>query len=460
VWIRSLINGVSCIFSSGDYATFYPVAGNEAQKIAAQNVIKKKLKDTLIKNNNGVIQSCQEFKRLLGFDDVTFHDVEIIPEKKVILNDVLNSVVVFLEAKQKDIISSLIIPDLESYRNYISEHLFKSPFRIEKNREIKYLQSFTHFINTKTSKEYKFNVDLIHKYIVRKQNVTKELILGDIPVSPLKKASPLKKSPEKTVQRGGDKSEFYKIIKNNISKEGFLTYYTAVYLPEVLLLGYACLDVFNFNKGLKGFVNMKEINESFGSLNKDGHFDHTSKKLSDNNIITLYKIIVYIKQNMDSKYTSIFDYCYNEMLWMFDIIEKHIKQTDYKLTFDLEKQSLIIDVYKQLYDAQVYLSIRNMRENMTAIDYYESSKGFVNVHTPPKTIKKKGMPNTTMIDYESSDVHTHPKTVTKSPFPKTLKRGRTINPNHKLGNNPLNKINSSTLVRRGRFTRKLRKLRK
>jgi hypothetical protein len=215
VWIRSLINGVSCIFSSSDCATFYPVAGNEAQKIAAQNIIKKKLKDTLIKNNNGVIGNCQEFKRLLDFSDVTFHDVEIIPEKKVILKDILNSVIVFLEEKQKDILSSLIIPDLESYRNYISEHLFKSPFRIEKNREIKYLQSFTHFINTKTNKQYKFNVDLIHKYIVRKQNVTKELILGDIPVSPLKKASPSKKSPEKTVQRGGDRSEFYKIIKNS-----------------------------------------------------------------------------------------------------------------------------------------------------------------------------------------------------------------------------------------------------
>ena len=400
VWLRSILNGVSCIFTNNHTSTFYPIAGNEIQKIAANALIKKQLKDKLEKNNNSVIKSLNDFKECLRYTaDVEFHGKKISSENNLLVSNILTDIIKVLENIQKDIIKSLDpLPDLDSYREVVANSMFKSPFRVVlKTKDIEYVSTFTYFLKEK--KRYSFYPNLIYSLLYKGiKTITREQIIGEellkrisVPVALAVPDSavfqeesdiPIEESNNVKMSGGSHSKETFKhIITLNIDNPGFLSYYTLIYLPEVLYITYSILYSYNFpieyiNTCAKLFNSKHIVNiiESFGKLNKDNKFDYNPKDTNENlkkmdTIFTsLYSILVYVKTNTIPKRHSIFDYCYDEIHWILELSEiSIITKLNIELTED--RQGKVLDIYQELYDSESYLTIMNMREEKSPLDF-------------------------------------------------------------------------------------------
>jgi len=414
VWLRSILNGVSCIFTNADKSTFYPVAGNEMQRAAADALIKKQLTDKLNKNNYGVINSLKDFKKCLLYTDVEFHGKLISPENKIIVDNILNVLINSLEIIHKDLIKSLgPINDLVNFRDKIALSYFKSPFAVnKKDREIRHITTFTHFL--KEEKKYNFYPNLLYSFLYKGiKTISIENILGETFIklssqssiqSPNKNKklniSPSVKPPTNKINGGNNDKEVFKdMILKNINNHGFLSYYTLLYLPEVLYIAYSIMYVYKFPSDdlelySKLFYsrNIKEIIDTFGELDKNSLFEYNPKdnrilQKVDDMFLKIYNILIYFNKNSIIKTENIFNLCYDKIIWMLEFITVYIKTYDLHLNITEELQYEILDIYQELYDAEVYLTTKNIREQRSPVEFIPNIRA-TKAKRPSITIRK------------------------------------------------------------------------
>jgi hypothetical protein len=452
VWMRSILNKVSCILTHENISTFYPVAGNELQKVAAETLLKRQLRNKMDKNNKELIKSLKEFKDCLNYIDVKFHGKKISSENKVLVSDILTDLIRAVELIHKDLLRNLEpLPDLDSYRDFVANSMFKSPFRILiKSRDIEHITSFTHFLKEK--KRYRFFPNLMYSLLYRgTQSITKEQIIGEelmkflrdnpivavvavaAPAAPAAAPAPaaaaavvdVPPEPEKPVElpepilsmvdqpsspkvssidfgsnninkmTGGGmaKDDFISIIKLNIDKPGFISYYTLVYLPEIITIAYAILYTYNLSVEYTSICAklfdskyIGKITESFSKINKDNKFDYNPQDSNENlnkidsYIINLYKILVYFKKNSIPNRHNIFDYCYDEINWLLENFKEH----DIKVELTEINQGKVLDIYQELYDAEAYLTTMNLRDQRSPVEFIPAR-----IKSPIKVVKGK-----------------------------------------------------------------------
>ena len=427
LWLRSVLNEVSCIFTLSNTSTFYPVSGaslsestDEEKKIKRQRIknakdlIKKQLERKVLKKNNmEVIQSLVNFKDYLYFynRDLDFHGKEIEESAKNLMETILTNVINALNHIQRNMMQNLEDPkvnemEMNEYRELIAKSYFKSPFRVYKDtRDVEHFSTFTHFINVKGGeKKYGFNANLVYRLLYYgDRTVTEERIVGD----DLRNLAPGLNPNANVNMTGGYSSlrerkfnvnEFNNIIEGNIKNPGFLSYYTMMHLPEVIYIIYSISRVYKFPDDLiakyaelfqSNDTNTKII-ESFGKLNVDNKYDYipqdSPEKLieSDKLFINIYQYLLYFKGESIKRKHNIFNLFYHEIYWMLRNIKKinmhkvEVNTQNYNVNEKKrdENQSLILDVYQELYDAEVYLTILNMRGEKSPVDYIPDIKTY------------------------------------------------------------------------------------
>lgn len=387
VWLRSIVNGVSCIFTHEGVSTFYPVAGNEAQKTAADALIKKQLADKMNTNNMEVIHILKDFQKYLWHDKAFFHEKPILENNKALMTEILKTVTDAMTIVYNNLKKQLrLIQDVNSYRDFVAKSMFSAPFRVKVKGtkiDIQHIQSFKYFL--KEIKMYEFNAPFVYQLLYfnkYKENIIGKDIRDIVPsftVGSAPNASPRRSaSPEALNMEGGShgKDDFQAMIRLNGNQPGFVAYYTLMYLPEIIYIAYSILYVYKISdKDLQNCAtlfkseNIRNLLDSFGKCNKDNIFDYSprqpaeSLKEADNFIVNLYKILTYFKHTY--KGHSIFDYCYDEINWMLEFF------TPDSLNIEITElqESKVMDIYQDLYDADAYLTTLNMREERSPVEF-------------------------------------------------------------------------------------------
>ena len=447
VWLRSILNGVSCIFTNNNKSTFYPIAGNELQRAAADVLIKKQLINKLKTNNNGVIKSLKDFKDCLLYTDVTFHDKPILPENRIITKDIIDVLINSLQFINDDLVKSIEpIGDLDNYREKVAKSYFKSPFRVDKKlREIVHVTTFTHFL--KEEMKYSFYPNLLYSFLYKgTKTITITQILGEDFVKFLNKLTeppptqieetviPSNVNPQTNLMTGGnkDKEDFKDMILKNIYNHGFLSYYTLMYLPEVLYIAYSIMYVYKFpsvdlDLCAKLFYskNIYQIIDTFGDLNNEVfEYDPKDNKMlmeADNMFLKIYNLLIYFNKNSVPKKKSIFDLCYDKIIWMLEFINIYVKINDLHLNITEEKQHIIIDVYQDLYDAEVYITTRNMRDERSPVEFIPIIRSN-NTKKANKATKAKKTYTTTRRNKGLKRINRKNKTLKRKPIIKNANR--------------------------------------
>ena len=446
LWLRSVLNGVSCIFTVSNTSTFYPVSASifegstpelinrkERRKRNSEALIMKQLEKRLKDNNKEVIKSLEIFKYYI--DDITnnyldFHGKKLTKKIKGLMSGILNDVIKALNKINTDTLNLLISKEnLAEYREFVANNLFKSPFRLFGTRDVEHFSTFTHFININGNKRYKFNANLVYRLIYyRDISVAEQIIGGDLTnvVPPPDVSMTANKDAAENVsmtankdaaenankQAGGFNEEMNiskDIIKKNINRPGFLSYYTMMHHPEVIYVIYSIATVYNFPAEIiqtySDLFKSNETNtlltESFGMLNTDNTYDYTppknfTEKLieSDKLFINIYQYLLYFKEESIYKTHNIFNLFNTEINWLLENIDM-INIHKVNINTDIfngneeeiiENQSLILDVYEELYDAEVYLTTLNMRAENSPVEYIPDIKSYAELGLIPPPV--------------------------------------------------------------------------
>jgi hypothetical protein len=397
VWLRSILNGVSCIYTNVNKSIFYPIGSIEGSEL-----IKHQNERKLELNNAGVINTLINFKKYIDDkenNNLDFHNKKLSDKNKVFMSNILTKVINALEIINNDILDKLRSINRGSknkgyYKKHseiVAKNLFKSPFRIFGERDVEHFSTFTHFINIDGEKRYEFNVNFIYRLLYFNENITENQIIGkDLQAF-------INLSRRKRPRTGGSvntenvntesKVNIKDIIEKNINKPGFLAYYTMIHLSELIYIIYSISFVYKLNDKEKyanlfksnDDVNIK-LTESFGKLNNDNTYDYNPPTYIndlinyDNLFIDIYQYLIYFKEKSIAKNHNIFNLCYNEINWMFDYIKSRVKIPEYNIDLNsTEKQSLVLDIYQELYDAEVYLTTLNKRGEKTPVEIISDS---------------------------------------------------------------------------------------
>lgn len=408
VWLRSILNEVSCVFTEGNVITFYPVARSEAQKLAAQVIIKQKLLGTLERNNKAVVDSFDQCLTLLQ-GGCTFASIPIRADRKDVLIRVMQAAKVEIGRIVQDIgrqAGLVQSSDMTTYRVFIESHMLKMPFHVaEKQGDIKHYSAFRTFLpNVKGEPKIRFNPDACYTLVKGLSNVPIERIMGDIPLAGQEEAIA---TPEAApMQQGGaygSKQQFLRFLTTNTGRPGFLSYVLLNYVPEILLIAYAYLEatghrglheydhIFNYETG-------KLISGCFGTVNLDSEIeiypvDTAALQRIEDRIIHMTFLACMLFQKFNPANPSIFDASYPEIHWVIEMITQNQNYLAYLSTIERqygvptdEIQNAVIDIYQSLVDAEVSLTILNKRHETTPMEYKgrEKSASPIRAATPPR----------------------------------------------------------------------------
>jgi hypothetical protein len=475
LWLRSVLNGVSCIFTVSNTSTFYPVSASifegstpegidrkERRKRNSEALIMKELEKRLKDNNKEVIKSLEIFKYYI--DDTTNRDLDFYGEKltnriKQIMSGMLKNVIRALKQIYTDALNLLNSKKtLDEYREFVANNLFKSPFRLFGTRDVEHFSTFTHFININGNKKYEFNANLVYRLIYYRDISVAEQIIGEDLRKKIEETNaPMRannNAENVNNQAGGFNEEEMNIsrdiIRKNINRPGFLSYYTMMHHPEVIYVIYSIAAVYKFPAEIiqkySDLFKSNETNtlltESFGMLNVDNTYDYTppkdfTEKLieSDKLYINIYQYLSYFKGKSINKAHNIFKLFYNEINWVLENVDK-INIHKVNINTDIfngieekkriENQSLILDVYEELYDAEVYLTTLNMRAENSPVEYIPDIKTYAELGLIPPPISN-----------EENSTHVRNRI--------TKKRSRNVSNNNSYATNNENKRSSQNM---------------
>ena len=134
LWLRAIVNGVSCILTHGEVTTFYPVAGSEAQELAARTTLKTQLVNQLNNSHQDALNTVQLFiTKLERGEELTFHDRPIVEPIRGELLSMLKCVLKHVTTVSRDVIrtAGLIQPgDIDGVREYVTNNMMRAPFTV------------------------------------------------------------------------------------------------------------------------------------------------------------------------------------------------------------------------------------------------------------------------------------------------------------------------------------------
>ena len=296
VWLRAIINEVSCVFTEGNTSTFYPVAASEAQKVAAKTIIKQKLVDELVDHNSQVVRSIRLFRAKLSDPSTTFYDMQLDAAAIVDINMILTCLEAHIVRTSNDIITRSRIIPAEAIRKFVVSHKMKSPFHvIDRKTDVRHYTSFKMFLPLVIGEnKIVFRPDQIYNAIKGGRRINVVAVLGEVPcLAALGRPAlgPIAFGPFPAVggrrknkpMKGGapplsDQAEFDACINNNISSPGFISYFVINFVPEFMFIGYAyakALEYPNFEKFdvLFRYDTGVIVNSHFGDLLNNNTFD-------------------------------------------------------------------------------------------------------------------------------------------------------------------------------------------
>jgi hypothetical protein len=264
LWLRAIVNGVSCVLTHGKVTTFYPVAGNEAQVIAARTTLKTQLVNQLNNSHQDALNTVQLFiTKLERGEELTFYDRPIVEPIRRQLLPMLKCVLNHVTTVSRDVIrtAGLIQPgDLDGVREYVRNNMMRAPFIVANLKsDIKVTGNiYTYFI-PKGATKIAFNPLDIYRSIQQKIGLNITRIMGDIPCpgptaaaaapAPMvaevptyadAAAAAADAAAGKMGGGGGDipnTNVLEECLMNNISNPGFITYLIQNYIPELLFVG-------------------------------------------------------------------------------------------------------------------------------------------------------------------------------------------------------------------------------
>lgn len=289
VWLRAIINEVSCVFTEGNTSTFYPVAASEAQKIAAKTIIKQKLVDELVNNNSEVVKSIRLFIAKLGDPSTTFYDMPLDAVARVDLNTILTCLEAHIVRTSRDITTrARIIPvgDSDAIRNFVVSHKMKSPFHvIDRKTDVRHYTSFKTFLPLVIGEnKIVFRPEQVYTALKGRRRINIAAVLGEVPCpAALGPAPAIGGGRKKKPMKGGaaplsDKGDFDACITNNINSPGFVSYFIINFIPEFMFIGYAYAKAIQYPNFEKFDVLFRYdtgvfINSHFGDLLSNNTFD-------------------------------------------------------------------------------------------------------------------------------------------------------------------------------------------
>jgi len=387
VWLRSFVNGVSCVLRDGHSVSFYPVAGSEAAGIVAQNTIKLQLLNKLRKNNKEVIESIENFQAILAVDTTTYTDLEINEAYRAQINRILISLLRYLTPLVADIDRRAVLmqaSDMPSYREFIESHMLVMPFNVNiKKYNIKHYATFKRFLPNAPAGEPKivFRPERIYSDISAKREIDIRAVRGEIPLvggateggRHIKQNKRLSKK-----QKGGvypsNTDNLSSLYATNIGRPGFLSFFILTYFPELLFIGYSYLKSSN-PEGAGEFDRLFEydvgvvISEPFTSMGVNNTYDYIGDPSEDYDRLFyhLYTLAsqAYHDARKKGRFVTIFDVCYEELIVFLS------KNPDTGAAIENNIHDSALSLYEGLFNAEVSLNILNRREEMTPIRYFE-----------------------------------------------------------------------------------------
>ena len=437
VWLRSLVNGVSCILTDekGANTTLYPVLVS-AETIKAANIfIKKQLFELLKEVNTSVVKSIAQSIKLIAAGNI-FTDLviqgELSPTVRMGLIRALKSIYVVVKRRAAEVLTEvkgIQASDMNEYRKVINERTMSSPFSITKN-SMRYSKAFQAFL-PKGGEKLPLRLSLIQTLCKQgnPNEATLKLILGYDGAEP--RGIPLLSQEETDTieipQRGGDrpeagytKSDFTHILSKNIEIPGFFTSFVMTVAPEIFYMGYAYDLAFGKSSVHEMYSNLLNVEgekscfSHLGKLGIDGHTEVDEALLAENTAdareqdtytrkvcLTLSKASVYGDREggtlfdiMGDRVTWLLEWCSRNHILGSESIKKlaaEYSNTDHLPTLHWDALSL----YQVLYENDVGLCILNKRDQ--PIDFEGMMKGAVDAMKEAVTSAKKSESAVSMV---------------------------------------------------------------
>jgi len=424
VWLRSIVNGVSCILTDekGANTTLYPVLVS-AETIKASNIfIRKQLLDLLKEVNTSVVKSIAQSIKLIAAGNI-FTDLviqgELSPTVRMGLIRVLKSIYVIVKRRAAEVLAEvkgIQASDMNEYRKVINERTMSSPFSITKN-SMRYSKTFQAFL-PKGGEKLPLRLSLIQTLCKQgnPNEATLKLILGydgaesrGIPLLSQEEADNVD-----IPQRGGDrpeagytKSDFSHILSKNIEIPGFFTSFVMTAAPEIFYMGYAYDLAFGksaIHEMYSKLLNVEGEKSCFSHLGKlglDGHMEVDEDLLAENAAdareqdkytrkvcLTLSKASVY-----GDREGTLFDIMGDRVTWLLEWCSRNKvfdSESVKKMSAEKGLQTLhwdALSLYQVLYENDVSLCILNKRDQ--PIDFEGIMKGALEAMKEAVTTARK-----------------------------------------------------------------------
>ena len=284
LWLRAIVNGVSCVLTHGKVTTFYPVAGSEAQRVAARTLLKTQLVNQLNNSHQDALNTVQLFiTKLERGEELTFHDRPIVEPIRGELLSMLKCVLKHVTTVSRDVIrtAGLIQPgDIDGVREYVKNNMMRAPFIVANLKsDIKVTGSDYRYFIPKGARKIAFKpYEDIYRSIQQKIGLNIARIMGDIPYpcpgpaaaaaapaaamvaeQAAEEAAAAAAVAEEAAEEAADAADaaaeaaagemgggggdipntnvLGECLRNNISNPGFFTYLIQNYIPELLFVG-------------------------------------------------------------------------------------------------------------------------------------------------------------------------------------------------------------------------------
>jgi len=396
VFLRSLVNGVSCILTDekGANTTLYPVLVS-AETIKASNIIiKKQLLELLKEVNTSVVKSIAQSIKLIAagkiFTDLVIQG-ELSPTVRMGLIRLLKSIYAVVKRRAADIaaeVKGIQAGDMNEYRKLIVERTMNLPFSISKS-SIRYSKAFQAFL-PRAGEKLPLRLSLIQTLCKQEDpsEDTLKLILGydgsesrGIPLLSQEEADAVD-----IPQRGGDrpeagytKSDFSHILSKNIGVPGFFTSFVMTAAPEIFYMGYAYDLAFGKRSVHPMYSKLLSVDNRFSHLGKlglDGRVEVDKNLLADNAAaakeqdaytrkvcLTLSKASIY-----GDREGTLFDIMGDRVTWLLEWCSRnHMLRSESMKTASAGERLRnlhwdALSLYQVLYENDVSLCILNKRD--------------------------------------------------------------------------------------------------
>jgi hypothetical protein len=375
LWLRSILNDVSCFYTNGGVTTYYTAAADEANKA----MMAVKLKDRLIhgveKNHSSAIHIVEIFCGKVLTEGITFQALQLNEAHRYFLLQVGRILAKRMRDVSKEIITKLKVmneSNMDDFRRFIDRHSMHCPFILTiTSKDIRFRLNSEYVIPEGDEK-----IQFLGSHIYNKVRGRKSMDEKDIEIIFGGKFTPSTGgggSKSKTQQHGGYQSEnpedLEEILSANKDIPGFIPYFIFSYMRELLYIGYAYAKSLKLPaekyKRLFDADTMQQIIQPFGKLGLDNVYEvEGSSSHYDSLVFELLQIIssAYATRNE----FCIFNIAEADIHWFLNLARSFYPATSRDVT--PENHLLAMDYYQNLYEAERSLTQLNRREIENPVD--------------------------------------------------------------------------------------------